>query len=105
MVPTARPGLPPVLHGLPPVPAADYICRRPIYSAEVLPTQWAHSSVNRVHNPPPMLGIVHEFLDAFRLGLRSFETWEDSRRGTHEDPEGWRKKVRIDLRFLLFKRG
>ena len=26
-------------------------------------------------------------------------------RGTLEDPKGWRNQVRIDLHFLLFKKG
>ena len=78
--------------------AADYICCRPIYSA--------HGSVNRVRYPPPMMGIIRKFPNAFRHGLRNLRTWKGpGKGGTQEDPKGWRRKVRIDLRVLISREG
>jgi hypothetical protein len=34
------------------------------------------------YDPPPILGIVRKFRNAFRHGLRSLETWGDSERST-----------------------
>ena len=35
-----------------------------------------------IYDPPPILGIVRKFRNAFRHGLRSLETWGDSERST-----------------------